>query len=67
MRLKNQNHKNMKIKPVEELRQYVIDRIRTANDTLIISKAYETISGNIVTDEVSIENSSEDFVYVYEA
>lgn len=67
MRLKNQNHKNMKIKPVEELRQYVIDRIRTANDTSIISKAYETISGNIVTDEVSIENSSEDFVYVYEA
>ena len=67
MRLKNQNHKNMKIKPVEELRQYVIDRIRTANDTLIISKAYETISGNIVTDEVSIENSSESFVYVYEA
>lgn len=57
----------MKIKPVEELRQYVIDRIRTANDTSIISKAYETISGNIVTDEVSIENSSEDFVYVYEA
>lgn len=67
MRLKNQNHKNMKIKPVEELRQYVIDRIRTANDPSIISKAYETISGNIVTDEVSIENSSEDFVYVYEA
>ena len=67
MRLKQQNHKNMKVKPVEELRQYVIDHIRTANDTSIISRAYETISGNIVTDEVSIENSSENFVYVYEA
>lgn len=67
MRLKQQNHKNMKVKPVEELRQYVIDYIRSADDTSIISKAYESISGNIVTDEVELENSTEDFVYVYES
>ena len=66
MRLKNQNHKNMKVKPVEELRQYVIDYIRSSSDTSVISKAYETVSGNIVTDEVEIENSTESFVYVYE-
>ena len=67
MRLKQQNHKNMKVKPVEELKQYVIDYIRSTDDTSIISKAYETISGNIVTDEVELENSSENFVYVYES
>jgi hypothetical protein len=66
MRLKNQNHKNMKVKPVEELRQYVIDYIQSSSDTSVISKAYETVSGNIVTDEVEIENSTENFVYVYE-
>ena len=66
MRLKQQNHKNMKVKPVEELRQYVIDYIRSASSTSDISKAYETVSGNIVTDEVEIENSTENFVYVYE-
>ncbi len=66
MRLKQQNHKNMKVKPVEELRQYVIDYIRSASDTSDISKVYETISGNIVTDEVEIENSTDSFVYVYE-
>ena len=66
MRLKNQNHKNMKVKPVEELRQYVIDYIQSSSDTSVISKAYETVSGNIVTDEVDIENSTENFVYVYE-
>lgn len=66
MRLKNQNHKNMKVKPVEELRQYVIDYIQSSSDTSVITKAYETISGNIVTDEVEIENSTESFVYVYE-
>jgi len=57
----------MKVKPVEELRRYVIDRIESANDTSIISKAYEIISGNIVTDEVEVENSTESFVYVYES
>ena len=67
MRLKQQNHKNMKVKPVEELRQNVIDYIQSADDTSVISKAYESISGNIVTDEVEIENSTEDFVYVYES
>jgi len=66
MRLKHRNHKNMKVKPVEELRQYVIDYIRSAEDTSVISKAYESASGNIVTDEVEIENSTESFVYVYE-
>ena len=66
MRLKQQNHKNMKVKPVEELRQYVIDYIRSASDTSVICNAYETVSGNIVTDEVELENSTEDFVYVYE-
>jgi hypothetical protein len=66
MRLKQQNHKNMKVKPVEELRQYVIDYIKSASDTSDISKVYETISGNIVTDEVEIENSTDSFVYVYE-
>ena len=67
MKLTKQNHKNMKVKPVEELRRYVIDRIESANDTAVISKAYETISGNIVTDEVEVENSTENFVYVYES
>ena len=66
MKLKQKNHKNMKVKPVEELRQYVIDYIRSASNTSDISKVYETVSGNIVTDEVEIENSTENFVYVYE-
>jgi hypothetical protein len=57
----------MKVKPVEELRQYVIDRIRSAEDSSFICKAYETISGNIVTDEATVEGSREDFVYVYES
>ena len=67
MKLTKRNHKNMKVSPVEELRRYVIDRIKSANDTAGISKAYETISGNIVTDEVEVENSTEHFVYVYES
>jgi hypothetical protein len=66
MKLKQKNHKNMKVKPVEELRQYVIDYIRSASNTSDISKVYETVSGNIVTDEVEIENSTDSFVYVYE-
>ncbi len=61
------NQKHMKVKPVEELRQYVIDRIRSAEDSSFICKAYETISGNIVTDEATVEGSREDFVYVYES
>ena len=60
------NQKNMKVKPVEELRQYVIESIRSADDLSFIYKAYETVSGNIVTDEAVVENSTEDFVYVYE-
>jgi len=62
----NLNQKNMKVKPVEELRQYVIDSVRSADDTSFICKAYETVSGNIVTDEAVVENSTENFVYVYE-
>ena len=62
----NVNQKNMKVKPVEELRQYVIQSIKSADDTSFICKAYETVSGNIVTDEAVVENSTEDFVYVYE-
>tara|TARA_R110002020_G_scaffold195749_2_gene396732 strand:- start:10 stop:213 length:204 start_codon:yes stop_codon:yes gene_type:complete len=62
----NVNQKNMKVKPVEELRQYVIESIKSADDTSFICKAYETVSGNIVTDEAVVENSTEDFVYVYE-
>jgi len=61
------NQKHMKVKPVEELRQYVIDRIRSAEDSSFICKAYETVSGNIVTDEATVEGSREDFVYVYES
>ena len=61
------NQKHMKVKPIEELRQYVIDRVRSTEDPSFICKAYETISGNIVTDEVEVEGSEEDFVYVYEA
>ena len=64
--MNNINQKNMKVKPVEELRQYVIESMRSSQDTTFISKAYEICSGNIVTDEVDIENSTEDFVYVYE-
>jgi hypothetical protein len=56
----------MKVKPVEELRQYVIDSVKSADDTSFICKAYETVSGNIVTDEAVVENSTENFVYVYE-
>jgi len=66
MLVTNVNQKNMKVKPVEELRQYVIESIRSADDTSFICKAYETVSGNIVTDEAVVENSTEDFVYVYE-
>ena len=57
----------MKVKPVEELRQYVIDRVQSTEDSSFICKAYEKISGNIVTDEADVEGSEEDFVYVYEA
>lgn len=66
MLVTNVNQKNMKVKPVEELRQYVIESIKSADDTSFICKAYETVSGNIVTDEAVVENSTEDFVYVYE-
>ena len=61
------NQKHMKVKPVEELRQYVIEKIRSADDTSLVCKAYETLSGNIVTDEAEVEGTGEDWVYVYES
>ena len=61
------NQKHMKVKPVEELRQYVIEKIRSADDSSLVCKAYETLSGNIVTDEAEVEGTGEDWVYVYES
>ena len=60
------NQKNLKVKAVEELRKFIIDKIRTVDDPILISRAYETISGNLCTGEADVEGSSEDFVYVYE-
>ena len=59
------NQKNLKVKAVEELRKFIIDEIQTA-DPLMISRAYEAITGNLCTGEADVEGSSEDFVYVYE-
>ena len=59
------NQKNLKVKAVEELRKFIIDKIETA-DPLLISRTYETISGNLCTGEAEVEGSTEDFVYVYE-
>ena len=61
------NQKHMKVKPVEELRQYVIEKITSADDSSLVCKAYETLSGNIVTDEAEVEGTGEDWVYVYES
>ena len=60
-------YKNMKVKSIEELRYYIIDMITSAEDTSLISKTYEAVSGNIVTERVKVNNSSDDFVYVYES
>ena len=60
------NQKNLKVKAVEELRKFIIDKIRTVDDPLLISRTYETISGNLCTGEAEVEGSAEDFVYVYE-
>ena len=60
------NQKNLKVKAVEELRKFVIDKIQTVNDPVLISRAYETVSGNLCTGEAEVEGSAEDFVYVYE-
>ena len=57
----------MKVKPVEELRQYVIEKMRSGNDTSLVCKAYESLSGNIVTDEAEVEGTGEEWVYVYES
>ena len=61
------NQKHMKVKPVEELRQYVIEKMRSADDPSLVCKAYESLSGNIVTDEAEVEGTGEDWVYVYES
>ena len=60
------NQKNLKVKAVEELRKFIIDKIQTVDDPLLISRTYETISGNLCTGEAEVEGSAEDFVYVYE-
>ena len=60
------NQKNLKVRAVEELRKFIIDKIRTVDDPLLISRTYETISGNLCTGEAEVEGSTEDFVYVYE-
>ena len=60
------NQKNLKVKAVEELRKFIIDKIQTVDDPVLISRAYETVSGNLCTGEAEVEGSAEDFVYVYE-
>jgi hypothetical protein len=60
------NQKNLKVKAVEELRKFIIDKIQTVDDPVLISRTYETISGNLCTGEAEVEGSAEDFVYVYE-
>jgi len=60
------NQKNLKVKAVEELRKFIIDKIQSADDPNLISRTYETCSGNLVTEEAEVEGSGEDFVYVYE-
>tara|TARA_R110000824_G_scaffold1145_1_gene6185 strand:+ start:477 stop:680 length:204 start_codon:yes stop_codon:yes gene_type:complete len=61
------NEKNLKVKAVEELRKFIIDKIQSEDDLTLISRTYETCSGNVVTQEARVEGSTEDFVYVYEA
>jgi len=60
------NQKNLKVKAVEELRKFIIDKIQAADDPSLISRTYEICSGNLVTDQATVEGSAEDFVYVYE-
>ena len=60
------NQKNLKVKAVEELRKFIIDTIQSVDDPTVICRTYETCSGNLVTREVEVEGSAEDFVYVYE-
>ena len=60
------NQKNLKVKAVEELRKFIIDKIQSVDDPTVICRTYETCSGNLVTEEAEVEGSAEDFVYVYE-
>ena len=60
------NQKNLKVKAVEELRKFIIDKIQTADDPTLISRTYETCSGNLVTTGAEVAGSAEAFVYVYE-
>tara|TARA_B100000287_G_C20363569_1_gene674845 strand:- start:209 stop:403 length:195 start_codon:yes stop_codon:yes gene_type:complete len=60
------NQKRMKVKAVEELRKYIIDKIKSADDPSLITKTYEICSGNLVAREAEIDGSEETFVYVYE-
>tara|TARA_Y100000310_G_C20171062_1_gene573690 strand:+ start:339 stop:539 length:201 start_codon:yes stop_codon:yes gene_type:complete len=60
------NQKNLKVKAVEELRKFIIDKIQAADDPTLISRTYEICSGNLVAEAAEVEGSAEDFVYVYE-
>tara|TARA_R110002051_G_scaffold4554_2_gene24484 strand:- start:111 stop:305 length:195 start_codon:yes stop_codon:yes gene_type:complete len=60
------NQKNLKVKAVEELRKFIIDKIQSIDDPTVICRTYETCSGNLVTTEAEVEGSAEEFVYVYE-
>ena len=60
------NEKNLKVKAVEELRKFVIDKIQNTDDPTLICRTYETCSSNLVTEEAEVDGSAENFVYVYE-
>ena len=60
------NEKKLKVKAVEELRKFIIDKIQAAEDPQVICRTYETCSGNLVTEEAEVHGSAENFVYVYE-
>ena len=60
------NEKKLKVKAVEELRKFIIDKIQAAEDPQVICRTYETCSGNLVTEEADVDGSAENFVYVYE-
>jgi hypothetical protein len=60
------NQKNLKVKAVEELRKFVIDKIQNTDDPMLICRTYETCSCNLVTEEAEVDGSAENFVYVYE-
>tara|TARA_R100000008_G_scaffold86751_2_gene81345 strand:+ start:2281 stop:2475 length:195 start_codon:yes stop_codon:yes gene_type:complete len=60
------NKYKAKVKAVEELRKFIIDKIQNTDNLTMITRTYETCSGNLVTKEAEVEGSAENFVYVYE-